>query len=86
MGRWAKRRYDPFYRCNDILYRLPDIYLLCAEAYAHTGNVQGAIGYINVIRRRAGMRDYTTGEGELLMAVFEERERELFWKDTAIMI
>ena len=24
------------------------------------------------------MRDYTTGEGELLMAVFEERERELF--------
>ena len=67
-----------FYRCNDILYRLPDIYLLCAEAYTHTGNVQGAIGYINVIRRRAGMRDYTTGEGELLMAVFEERERELF--------
>ena len=67
-----------FYRCNDILLRLPDICLLCAEAYAHTGNVRGAVGYINMIRHRAGMREYTAGEDGLLMAVFEERERELF--------
>lgn len=31
-----------------------------------------------MIRHRAGMREYTAGEDGLLMAVFEERERELF--------
>ncbi len=67
-----------YYKCNEILFRLADIHLLCAEACAHTGNTQTATANINVIRRRAGMQDYGSGEGTLLEAVFEERERELF--------
>lgn len=67
-----------FYKANDILFRLADIYLLRAEARAHTGDNDGAVKDINIIRDRAGMYKYSLAEAPLLQAVFDERERELF--------
>ncbi|HEY4112233.1 RagB/SusD family nutrient uptake outer membrane protein [Puia sp.] len=69
---------------NDIImYRLADIYLMKAEAYAGLGNTADAITYLNKVRNRAGTGNYTgatdkpTVEKELL----DERGRELFFEN-----
>lgn len=66
------------YEENDLLIRLADIILLRAEMRAQTGDTDGAITDLNTIRRRAGAKEYTTAEGDLLEAIATERERELF--------
>lgn len=58
-------------------WRLTGLYLLRAECYAKLSNKAAAIEDLNVIRRRAGIKEYpAAGESDLKYAIFHERERE----------
>lgn len=65
------------YNANDILIRLADIILLRAEMKEKTGDVAGAVADLNIVRRRAGARDYSPAEGKLSRAIALERDKEL---------
>lgn len=62
-----------------VIWRLADIYLLRAECYAKLGQDAEAVRDLNVIRARAEVGAYPqAGESDLRLAIFRERERELF--------
>ena len=69
---------------NDvILYRLAEIYLLEAEAYAGINNTTKAIEYLNKTRGRAGIGNYTgaTDKVSVEKEILNERGRELFFEN-----
>jgi hypothetical protein len=69
---------------NDlIMWRLADIYLIEAEAYAGINNTGQAIAYLNKVRLRAGNGNYTgaTDKATVERAIFDERGRELFFEN-----
>ncbi|QQL50300.1 RagB/SusD family nutrient uptake outer membrane protein [Mucilaginibacter ginkgonis] len=69
---------------NDvIMYRLADVYLMEAEAYAGINNTAQAINYINKVRTRAGIANYAgaTDKATVERAVFDERGREMFFEN-----
>jgi hypothetical protein len=69
---------------NDvIMWRLADIYLMEAEAYAGINNTTQAINYLNKVRVRAGNGNYTgaTDKATVERAIFDERGRELFFEN-----
>lgn len=85
---WLLHKYDEvkYYNNNEsdyavsnnlVLYRLADLYLLRAEAYAKTGREGLAMNDLNKIRNRAGLSDVTVGGMELFKEIFHERRREL---------
>lgn len=62
-----------------MVMRLAELYLIRAEAYAKSGNIQAAIDDLNKIRNRAGLADWTTADvPDIEQAVLDERRRELF--------
>lgn len=67
-------------RANELLIRLADIILLRAEMKAATGDRAGAVADLNVIRRRAGVADYSATEGDLRRAIQLERDKELLFQ------
>ncbi|WDF77173.1 RagB/SusD family nutrient uptake outer membrane protein [Mucilaginibacter sp. KACC 22773] len=63
----------------DVVLRLAEQYLISAEAKAQQGNVAGAASDLNVVRRRAGLRNTTANtQAALLTAILQERKVELF--------
>ena len=64
------------------IFRLADLYLIYAEACAHTGHISDGLVYLNKIRERAGVPEYTLAEvsdsEKFLKAVLEERFCELY--------
>ena len=69
---------------NDIIiYRLADIYLLKAEAYAALNNITDAITYLNKVRVRTGNGDYTgaADKASVERELLDERGRELFFEN-----
>lgn len=48
-----------------LLLRLSDMYLAYAECCAETGDFTNALKYVNLIRQRAGIPAYGSGEGEV---------------------
>jgi hypothetical protein len=68
------------------LFRLPEMYLIYAEATLQGGaggNATTAMGYINLIRERAYGNtngDLTSTSQLTLQFVLDERARELFWE------
>ncbi len=65
------------------LIRLADVYLMYAESYimAHAGDESKALTYVNYVRERAGISDWTSAD---LKAdnILDERCRELYWELT----
>ncbi len=59
--------------------RLAEIYLSCAEAMFHNGQVTEALNYVNLIRRRAGLDNWSTLS---LQDLRDERCRELYTEAT----
>ena len=60
------------------LLRLADIILLKAEAQNETGNLNGAIGSVNLIRNRVGLPGITsTSKEDLRTKILDERRMEL---------
>jgi hypothetical protein len=69
---------------NDIImYRMGDIYLMEAEAYAGIDNTSKAIDYLNKTRTRAGIGNYTGATDRLSVEkeILNERGRELFFEN-----
>lgn len=64
---------------NRVVWRLADLILLRAECRAQLG-MSEAVGDLNRIRERAGLRKYngSTEKSRLLKEIFHERERELY--------
>lgn len=65
------------YIANDILITLADIILLKAEMEAATGNRSQAEADLNIIRKRAGIDNYSASDGDLRKAIQLERDREI---------
>jgi len=64
---------------NSIMLRLPEMYLIRAEARAHTSDFIGTQDDLNVIRNLAGLGNTTANTQEaLLLAVLQERRSEFF--------
>jgi hypothetical protein len=69
---------------NDIImYRLGEVYLMAAEAYAGINNTAKAIEYLNKIRDRAGIGTYTGAIDKVSVEkeILDERGRELFFEN-----
>ncbi len=69
---------------NDIIiYRLADLYLMKAEAYAGLDQTDQAIPYLDKVRERAGIPDYSGATDKLSVekAILDERGRELFFEN-----
>ena len=69
---------------NDlIIYRLADIYLLKAEAYAGLNQTDLAIPYLDKVRERAGIPDYSgpVDKQSVEKAILDERGRELYFEN-----
>jgi starch-binding outer membrane protein, SusD/RagB family len=69
---------------NDIIiFRLADVYLMAAEAYAALDNSTKAIEYLNKVRLRAGNGEYTGNQdkGSLEREILDERGREFFFEN-----
>ncbi|MBQ0073809.1 MAG: RagB/SusD family nutrient uptake outer membrane protein [Prevotella sp.] len=87
----ASKRTDK--HANWIVYRLTDVMLMMAEAYAEKGDVEKAFNICNVVNSRANYKDvaddYTGGsldkaeyatQETVTNLVFEERHRELIFE------
>lgn len=62
-----------------IVLRLAEQYLIRAEAFANSGNTDGALADLNRVRTTAGLQPLTTVETQgLLEAILAERRVELF--------
>ena len=69
---------------NDIIiFRLADVYLMQAEAYAGLNNTTKAIEYLDLVRLRAGIGNYTgpTDRPSVEREILNERGRELFFEN-----
>lgn len=69
---------------NDIIiYRLADIFLMKAEAYAGINNIPKAVEYLNKVRTRANTGDYTASvlKTDVEKEILDERGRELFFEN-----
>ncbi|HKZ68312.1 MAG TPA: RagB/SusD family nutrient uptake outer membrane protein, partial [Chitinophagaceae bacterium] len=69
---------------NDIIiYRLADMLLMKAEAYAALDNTALAIENLNKVRNRAGTGDYSgaTDKASVEKEILDERGRELFFEN-----
>ena len=69
---------------NDvIMYRLGEIFLMAAEAYAGINNTTKAIEYLNKTRGRAGIGNYAgaTDKASVEKEILDERGRELFFEN-----
>ncbi|MBW8688178.1 RagB/SusD family nutrient uptake outer membrane protein [Chitinophaga rhizophila] len=62
-----------------VVLRLAEVYLIRAEARAHTGDISGARADLNVIRHRAGLPVTDAGDTDMLTTlILQERRIELF--------
>ena len=69
---------------NDIImYRLADVFLMKAEAYAALNNTTQAIEYLNKVRVRAGTGNYTGAADKVSVEkeILDERGREFFFEN-----
>ncbi|RFM27836.1 RagB/SusD family nutrient uptake outer membrane protein [Deminuibacter soli] len=59
--------------------RLAEQYLILAEANAQMGDTKGALSNLNIVRKRAGLADFSAqGKDSVLAAIQHERQIELF--------
>ncbi|RAJ95826.1 putative outer membrane starch-binding protein [Larkinella arboricola] len=84
-GVLVKKYQDPVSTIGSIpnipILRLPDMYLIAAEAEARlNGPTATAYGFINTVRKRAGLADLKTGlsKDAFIDAVIQERAWEFF--------
>lgn len=69
---------------NDVtIYRLADVFLMKAEAYAGINNTTLGIEYLNKVRARAGTGTYvgSTSKADVEKEILDERGRELFFEN-----
>jgi hypothetical protein len=64
---------------DNIVYRYADVLLMYAECLNETGNLSGAATYLNMVRNRAGLDNYTgiSSKEAISLAIENERLLEL---------
>lgn len=79
--------YDQAMLHSPVYFRLAEMYLIKAEAYAKTGKNQQALDMVNVIRTRAGLSgdqlfrlDNLQGYTSMLDIVLDEKRLEFAWE------
>lgn len=75
---------DDRYADNDIIiYRLADLYLLKAEAYAELGDFANSKKYLDLVKTRAGINAYdgAMSKQAIEKEILDERGRELFFEN-----
>ncbi len=60
------------------IFRLGDLYLVLAEAYARNGNYTDAERYVNYVRQRAGLSPITVDGSNWEDVILQERRVELY--------
>lgn len=70
--------YAKFTESNILIFRLADMYLLRAEAYAKMGQGEKGVPDLNIVRSKAGVPNYmgATDRISMIKALFEERAIE----------
>ncbi len=73
---------DKYYRAGDRITNLPilrlaDMYLLRSIIRAQSGDTQGSLSDLNMVRNRAGLADFNGGGNELIEAIHLERFKEM---------
>ena len=65
------------------MYRLADVFLMKAEAYAGINNTTLAITYLNKVRNRAGTGDYSgaVDKATVEKEILDERGREFYFEN-----
>jgi hypothetical protein len=65
------------------MYRLADVYLMKAEAYAGLNDVNHATEYLDKVRERAGIGNYTGSmdKQSVEKEILDERGRELYFEN-----
>lgn len=77
----SSQTYMQALRANQVQWRVADIYLLRAECRAKLG-IAEAQDDLNEVRKRANATLYpATGESDLKLAIFKEREKELLYEN-----
>lgn len=67
------------YKEHNMVFRLAELYLIRAEARAHSNDLQGARSDLDLIRTRAGLSPVNAASQTLLLAAVEQERRvELF--------
>jgi hypothetical protein len=59
---------------NIIQFRLAEAYMIAAEAYYRSGNISAGLPFINALRNRAGVAEFTTITDDIIL---DEQAREL---------
>ncbi|MDY7394599.1 RagB/SusD family nutrient uptake outer membrane protein [Aureibaculum sp. 2210JD6-5] len=74
----SEDNYALFSESNILLFRMADMYLLRAEAYARSGNAGLAVADLNMVRSKANVPDYMgdTDKETLMKVIFDERAIE----------
>lgn len=63
---------------NVVVLRYADVLLMLAECYANEGDLTNACKYLNFIKQRAGIEDYTSvSKDAILEEIATERRKEL---------
>jgi hypothetical protein len=64
---------------NYVIFRLAEQYLIEAESRANNNDLNGALANLNIIRKRAGLPNYSTSDKtSLLLAIEKEWQHEMF--------
>lgn len=72
---------NPFPDTDFPIIRLADVYLMAAEcALRGSGSTADGLAYVNLVRGRAGLNDWSQGEYNL-DNLLNERARELYWEN-----
>ncbi len=78
--RGTKTEGDRSYDSDIILYRLAEMHLFKAEAFAALNRIPEAINELNIVRNRAGIGNYTGATDQISVEreILRERGRELY--------
>jgi starch-binding outer membrane protein, SusD/RagB family len=63
-----------------VMFRLADMYLVLAEASAQLGQTSDAETNLNIVRKRAGLPDFSGAPEDLLPAIYHERQIEMCYE------
>jgi starch-binding outer membrane protein, SusD/RagB family len=75
-GTFGRTLSDAYGFGNILQYRLAEAYLIAGEAYFHLGQNQTAADRLNVLRERAGVQPFTSGEINI-QTILDEHAREM---------
>lgn len=76
---WCPHMYTSNDSNNYKIFRYADALLMAAECYAAKDDSENAVKYLNMVKRRAGLADYSWRSSHYtLLEIQDERARELF--------